>query len=141
MNNSEKFKEVFGFELNPEPYKNDIYCPFNSTKCGDLPCDDCIKTFWQSEYKEPKTDVEIVICQDLNCEKCKYVHRCDYGKGLIKDAQHGRNAMKRLVEINNAKWQKAIEAIKKEIESEQKGYDKWLETALDIIDKHTKELM
>ena len=36
MTNAEKYKEVFGFELNT---KTDYYCPFNSTKCDNLPCD------------------------------------------------------------------------------------------------------
>lgn len=55
MTNAEKFKEVFGFEMNT---KTDYYCPFNSTRCTNLPCDDCIDEFWSSEYKEKEVSDE-----------------------------------------------------------------------------------
>ena len=53
-----------------------------------------------------------------------------------------------LVKANNAKWQKAIEAIKEEIKAKCVGYDRGhtiqetdIEDILNTIDKHTKELM
>lgn len=69
MTNAEKFKEVFGFELNT---KTDCYCPFNSTKCDNLPCDACIETFWQSEYQDTNVQVErqkwIEAIKDIKAE-------------------------------------------------------------------------
>lgn len=69
MTNAEKYKEVFGFELNT---KTDYYCPFNSTKCDNLPCDACIETFWQSEYQEPNVQAErqkwIKAIEDIKAE-------------------------------------------------------------------------
>ena len=68
--------------------------------------------------------------------------------GLTKEEiQEARETA--LVEANNAKWQKAIEAIKEEINTiadlSAKTNDRTLfgglELSLGIIDKHTKELM
>lgn len=142
MTNAEKFKEVFGFNLNTlyeeQDYDNDyeektfcnqitcVHCPFQFTNA-------CVyhepKIFWQSEYKEPKE------------ERINFAERIK----LVNNA----------VEKTTAKWKKAIEDIKAEIEKEKADaknnstayyvYNEGLmdahETDEQIIDKHTKELL
>ena len=55
MTKAEKFKEVFGYNI--KDFLSDYICPFNSDRCKDKPCKDCLNDFWQSEYKEPKKEV------------------------------------------------------------------------------------
>jgi len=71
MTNLEKFKEVFGFEIDPiyeeQDYDNDYE---EQTFCNQLTCDNCPfqytkacvyhepKTFWSAEYEAPKKDNE-----------------------------------------------------------------------------------
>ena len=116
MTNAEKFKEVFGFE-----YKG------NQRK-------DCITLYdwWQSEYKEP-------IDLDHNCTKCeKYDKENDNCPTFCRViAETAREVKDNLITDNNAKWQKAIKSIKKEIE---KNYVNPY-AIIKLIDKHTKELM
>lgn len=57
MTNGEKFKEVFGFEVNKPTVNYGMYCPHGRKDMNDravecLTCNrDCISDFWQSEYK------------------------------------------------------------------------------------------
>lgn len=64
MTNAEKFKEVFGFEMNTQ---TDYYCPFNSTRCTNLPCDDCIDEFWSSEYNGTPT-IPLSVIEKIKAE-------------------------------------------------------------------------
>jgi len=50
MTNAEKFFEVFGFEWGTVPPCNEKSCETCTRE------DDCIDTYWQSEYKEPKKE-------------------------------------------------------------------------------------
>lgn len=56
MTNAEKFKEVFGFE--PDPDVENEFCIFTETDCekmGVQDCDDCPNNdWWDHEYKEPE---------------------------------------------------------------------------------------
>ena len=64
MTNAEKFKEVFGFEFALAPYESDCWCPFQRTKCRDTEFDcfeDCIKPFWQSEYKDNPPLCDLIL--------------------------------------------------------------------------------
>ena len=114
MTNAEKFKEVFGYK--GEDFSSEYYCPFNSEICGSKTCRDCIRDWWQSEYKEPFFNFDTPL--------------------VVK------------VEVN-AKWQKAIDTIKAEIESvkdepideKSKHYNLGLDVSKTIIDKRTKELI
>ncbi len=60
MTNAEKFKEVFGFEVNKPTVNYGMYCPHGRKDMNDravecVACNrDCISDFWQSEYKESK---------------------------------------------------------------------------------------
>ena len=50
--NADKFKEVFGVEINAS---GGIVSSCTGIKCPDSSCDNCkYKDFWQQEYKEPK---------------------------------------------------------------------------------------
>ena len=46
MTNAEKYKEVFGMEVDPD------MCP--TKDCSNCPCEDCFTnlTFWKKEYKK-----------------------------------------------------------------------------------------
>ena len=55
MTNAKKFKEVFGYDR--EPFTDGYHCPFNSDRCKENTCEDCLNKWWQSEYKEPKKEV------------------------------------------------------------------------------------
>ena len=80
MTNAEKFKEVFGFEINEE------VCCTNTKHCPECFLDSwrhkekaigCTESFWQSEYKEPnntfvfgqKNKVALLINLDENIYK------------------------------------------------------------------------
>ena len=101
------------------------------------PCEDCLNEWWQSEYKEPIAE------KIANAKPSTWLT-----DGLTKE-EVKETIDNALVEANNAKWQKAIEAIKEEIEPHayvkdvHGEYDENddLAWALEIIDKHTKELI
>lgn len=102
MTNAEKFKEVFGFEFELAPYEADCWCPFRRTKCRDTEFDcfeDCVKPFWQSEYKgEPTMPLSVIEKIELKLQTeisrmeeiektCDYKrpHTLDWVLKLIKD--------------------------------------------------------
>ena len=148
MTNLEKFKEVFGFKYSLMPYEHDTFCPFNRTKCSDYSdsknfhCfEDCVKVFWESEYKEPKEKVA-----DKNEKLFAFLDGA--GQGILEGIKIAESD-------NDAKWKEAIEKIKADIEKEKnkakndetsyyvyvEGLTDAHETDEQIIDKHTKELM
>jgi len=137
MTNAEKFKEVFGFDLNTiyeeQDYDNDFE---EKTFCNQITCEHCPfqftnacvyhepKIFWQSEYKEPKKDQ-----MDVIFDKCKTEQRRLLGE------------INELVEYKK-KVAEAIENIKADLDGvtlyECFNPNKAVE---NIIDKHTKELL
>ncbi len=57
VTNADKFKEVFGTE--PKDGISDWLCPSFALKCcPHNGCDNCKKSFWEAEYKEPKKSEE-----------------------------------------------------------------------------------
>lgn len=61
MTNAEKYKEVFGFNLNIQAFSEGDICPFVSEKCRELPCPDCINNYWQSDYQgEPTIPLSVI---------------------------------------------------------------------------------
>lgn len=74
MTNKEKFKEVFGLEID-----DTSDCGFFD--CTDRECKDCpvkdIKDWWNSEYKEPTTE-NCESCSNYGShnEVCNYCYKC-----------------------------------------------------------------
>lgn len=136
MTNAEKFKEVFGY--NGEDFSSEYYCPFNSEICGSKTCRDCIREWWQSEYKEPKKVVGVMSNQDAIkiFNTLLFFKKVDCTEEELMDlCRVSINALEK-----QDKWQKAIEAIKEEMN--RGSYHLWdSEEVVEIIDKHTKELM
>jgi hypothetical protein len=81
MTNAEKFKEVFGFELNTEPFIED-YCIATDDYWSET-CPTCANcsygNWWNQEYKKP--------C----CGTCRHHHFEDVDRGWVccnSDSDH-----------------------------------------------------
>jgi len=143
MTNAEKFKEVFGFEINEE------VCCTNAKHCSECFLDSwrhkekaigCSESFWQSEYKEPNSKVEFDVA---------------FWRRQCMESWNRVAELDKIIDDNNTEWKEAIENIKAEIEKEKAdaknnstAYYIYIEGLMDahetdeqIIDKHTKELL
>ena len=131
MTNAEKFKEVFGFEI------NEGVCCVYEDDCQDCFMEryrkaekelDCTEGYWQSEYKEPSGKVEFDVA---------------FWRRQCMESWDRVAELDKIIDDNNTEWKEAIEKAKTEIEN--KGFCEADEIsigdALEIIDKHTKELI